>query len=167
LQQLVDVYPPFLLPACSIRNFGLGVNNSFSRIGGLLSPFAAVNARQEASWYYTPEAIFAALSLVAGAAVLLLPPDKKGKALDDMVEDVTEVPELQRRVSSIMHSKASGGGSGSGVDSWQDRVGVTAGQQQQQQRLLGGAGVGGGDRQPQQQLTEEGSQQALLPQQQV
>jgi hypothetical protein len=151
-----------LFPRCSIRNFGLGVNNSFSRIGGLLSPFAAVNARATASWYYTPEAIFAALSLVAGASVLLLPPDKKGKALDDTVEDVTEVPELQRRVSSMTHSGTSGGvGSTSRIDSWQDRAAVTAADQQQQQCGLGG-GAGGKQR-----LTEEGSHQALLPQQQV
>jgi hypothetical protein len=149
---------------CSIRNFGLGVNNAFSRIGGLLSPFAAVNARQDAAWHYTPEAIFAALSLVAGASVLLLPPDKKGKALDDCIEDVTEVPELQRRVSSMVHSKA--GSSSSRNSNWPTGAGVGAGQQQQQQGLQGGAaggGVGGVAADEQPQLTEQGSQQALLP----
>ncbi|KAF6265573.1 major facilitator superfamily domain-containing protein [Scenedesmus sp. NREL 46B-D3] len=88
----------------SIRNFGLGVSNAFSRIGGLLSPFASVNARQDAAWHHAPEAIFAALSLVAGAIVLVLPPDKKGKALDDCVEEVEQVPEMQCKVSSVIHA---------------------------------------------------------------
>lgn len=143
----------------SIRNFGLGVNNAFSRIGGLLSPFAAVNARQDAAWHAAPEAIFAALSLVAGASVLLLPPDKKGKALDDCIEDVAEVPELQRRVSSLVHSRAGNSGS----SSWQQGAAAGAGQQQQQQRAAGGAaGVGGVAADEQPQLTEQGSEQALL-----
>lgn len=61
-----------------MRNFGLGLSNAFSRIGGLLSPFVAVQARQ-LSWQYAPEAIFAALSLVAAGLVFLLPHDKKGE----------------------------------------------------------------------------------------
>lgn len=61
-----------------VRNFGLGLNNAFSRIGGLLSPFVAVQARQ-LSWHYAPEAIFASLSLVAAGLVFLLPADKKGE----------------------------------------------------------------------------------------
>lgn len=60
----------------SVRNFGLGLNNAFSRIGGLLAPFA-VQARN-VSWYHTPEAIFAALSVLAAGLVFLLPHDKKG-----------------------------------------------------------------------------------------
>lgn len=152
-----------LVPSCSIRNFGLGVNNAFSRIGGLLSPFAAVNARSEAAWYRAPEAIFAALSLVAGASVLLLPPDKKGKALDDCIEDVTEVPELQRRVSSMIHSKTGSSRS----SSWQQEAIGVVGTRQQQQQQGGVGGIAGvaaaADGEHSDQLLEQGSQQALLP----
>jgi hypothetical protein len=157
-QHHVDLDASALPRACSIRNFGLGVNNSFSRIGGLLSPFAAVNARAEASWYYTPEAIFAALSLVAGASVLLLPPDKKGKALDDTVEDVTEVPELQRRVSSLVGSRNS-----STLTAEQQQQ-----QQQQQQQGLGGVvGAGAAAVDARLQVAEESPQRALLRQEHV
>lgn len=136
----------------SIRNFGLGVNNSFSRIGGLLSPFAAVNARS-APWRYAPEAIFAALSLVAGSLVLLLPPDKKGKALDDCIEDVTHVPELAKRASSLF-----GGGGGSKRSSWPGGSSVVTGQQQHQAQQ--GVSASGDDAST---LVEEGSAQGLLP----
>jgi hypothetical protein len=59
-----------------VRNFGLGVNNAFSRIGGLLSPYALL--ARHLAWPYGPELIFAVLSLVAAALVFLLPHDKKG-----------------------------------------------------------------------------------------
>lgn len=59
-----------------MRNFGLGVNNAFSRIGGLLSPYALL--ARHLAWPYGPELIFAVLSLVAAGLVFLLPHDKKG-----------------------------------------------------------------------------------------
>jgi hypothetical protein len=61
-----------------VRNFGLGLGNSASRIGGLLSPFAAVQARSV--WVHAPEAIFAAMSVFAAGLVFLLPHDKKGES---------------------------------------------------------------------------------------
>lgn len=92
----------------SVRNFGLGVNNAFSRIAGLVSPFAVKVS--PGAWPHGPEAIFAAFSLVAAGLVFLLPPDKKGQSLDDTLADVKDVPELQRRLSS----SAGGGRRGSG-----------------------------------------------------
>lgn len=67
--------PPLFVQ--QVRNFGLGVSNAFSRIGGLIAPF--VVATQKEGWPYTPQAVFAALALISAGLVFLLPHDKKGK----------------------------------------------------------------------------------------
>jgi hypothetical protein len=82
-----------------------GVNNAFSRIGGLLSPFAVNAAHAPGIWTKAPEAIFAALSLVAAASVWLLPPDKKGQALEDTIDDI-KVAQQARPAAAHHHHNA-------------------------------------------------------------
>lgn len=105
--------PPSRSYPTSVRNFGLGLSNSASRIGGLISPFV-VSLRQpgKLAWSHAPEAIFAALAALAAATVFLLPQDKKGRALDDTLGDIKDVAPLQRGLSSLtgrLHSDAAGG----------------------------------------------------------
>jgi hypothetical protein len=80
-----------------VRNFGLGLNNSFSRIGGMLSSFA-VQARSQGGWPHAPEAIFAALSVVAASLVFLLPADKKGERVWRLVRG--QLPCLQHAIGT-------------------------------------------------------------------
>ncbi|KAF6259151.1 major facilitator superfamily domain-containing protein [Scenedesmus sp. NREL 46B-D3] len=67
---LLWVFTPELYPT-HVRAFGLGINNACARIGGLLSPFAAINLVALGA-PAAAEGVFAAACLAACAAVLVI-----------------------------------------------------------------------------------------------
>lgn len=86
--QVLFVYAPEVYPT-SIRSSGLGIANSFSRLGGILCPFVAVGLTQSCQ---TNLAIlfFSGIPLAAAFAVTLFPNETKGKGLTDSVDDVED-----------------------------------------------------------------------------
>lgn len=75
----MQVYPT------SSRSTGLGIANSFARIGGLVCPLVAVDLVRSCQQGLAVS-LFTAVPLLAGVAVLFFPVETKGKPLSDMVE---------------------------------------------------------------------------------
>eukprot|EP00878_Enallax_costatus_P025698 GHUV01027518.1.p1 GENE.GHUV01027518.1~~GHUV01027518.1.p1 ORF type:complete len:190 (+),score=37.91 GHUV01027518.1:109-678(+) len=81
---LMWVYTPELFPT-HVRALALGVNNAAARIGGLLSPFAAVSL-VSAGAPAAAEGVFVAV-LVAACGAVFLVPGRHGAVGDDELEE--------------------------------------------------------------------------------
>lgn len=67
----------------SARSTGVSLNNSICRIGGFISPYIVILARQT-GWQHSPEAVFCGLAVAAaGASALLLPRQHRVQAVAD------------------------------------------------------------------------------------
>ncbi|KAI8471984.1 MAG: major facilitator superfamily domain-containing protein [Monoraphidium minutum] len=108
---------PELFPT-SCRSFALGITNAISRIGGLISPFASIVAPKQA-WEGSAEAIFAAFSLAAAAAIYLIPRDMNHQRVQDTMEEVRVLSQTEsaaRLTSShrnSLHFRGGGAANGS------------------------------------------------------
>lgn len=127
---------PELFPT-SCRSFALGITNAISRIGGLVSPFAAVVAPREA-WPSSAELIFAVAALAAAAAIYAIPRDMNHRRVSDTVEDVRAMSETERadRAASRLAGKAGRDDRREGLGTAVLRRGGGGGG--------GGSGIGGG-----------------------
>ncbi|XP_048259042.1 solute carrier family 22 member 8-like [Haliotis rufescens] len=76
-------YTPEIFPT-NIRNVGLGTSSAFSRLGGMLGPFAGLLS-EYVTW--GPGAVFTCCCLAATAMINLLP-ETNGKELPQTISDV-------------------------------------------------------------------------------
>eukprot|EP00897_Mesotaenium_endlicherianum_P008740 jgi/Mesen1/7895/ME000420S07040 len=81
--QILFVYAPEVYPT-SMRSTGLGIANSFSRLGGILCPFVAVGLVRSCQ-QGTAVSLFVLIPLVASIAVLFFPTETSGKGLEDTI----------------------------------------------------------------------------------
>lgn len=75
------IYTPEAYPTTS-RSLGLGINNAYARMGGMVAPFIAVNL-PEAGLEVLAELILTVLVTVGGIASFLLPFETAGKELKE------------------------------------------------------------------------------------
>lgn len=104
------IYTPEVFPT-TVRSVGLGVTNSFSRIGGIMSPFVAVSLVQ-AGHLHAAEGILAGFCAVASVFALLLPIETKGRALmaeAEPVEQAIDLPRLHREGPQHGNGRSTGG----------------------------------------------------------
>ncbi|XP_064609274.1 solute carrier family 22 member 15-like [Liolophura sinensis] len=94
---LIFMYTPELYPT-NIRSLGIGVVSIASRIGGLLSPFAATLSR-EVPWL--PAAVFGGFCLLVALSCPLLP-ETRGK---DLPQTLADLENLYRTNSSTKQKK--------------------------------------------------------------
>ncbi|CAG2187912.1 OCTN [Mytilus edulis] len=79
----VFLYTPELYPT-NLRNVGLGMASTVSRIGSMISPFAATLADHV---FWGPAAIFALLNIIC-TIILLTLPETMGRELPTTVEEM-------------------------------------------------------------------------------
>ena len=76
----MQVYPT------QLRATGLGIANSFARIGGVLCPLVAVELVKSCQLSLAIS-LFSAIPILGAIAVVLLPFETKGRLLTDTVEE--------------------------------------------------------------------------------
>eukprot|EP00873_Tetraselmis_striata_P016735 jgi/Tetstr1/436999/TSEL_002738.t1 len=81
---VIYIYTPEVYPTTS-RSLGLGINNAFARMAGMVAPFIAVNL-PEAGMEVLAELLLAGLVTLGGAASFLLPFETAGKELTETVQ---------------------------------------------------------------------------------
>lgn len=98
---------PELFPTQS-RSFALGITNAVSRLGGLVSPYAAIVAPRE-GWPHAAELIFAVFSLAAAGAIYAIPRDTAGQRVQDTMEELRDLSATERaqRASSTASRRRS------------------------------------------------------------
>ncbi|MCO5575652.1 hypothetical protein L7F22_029455 [Adiantum nelumboides] len=82
---IVYIYAPEVYPT-ELRATGLGVANSFARIGGVLCPLVAVELVKNCQLPLAV-ALFVAVPLLGSVAVALLPIETSGRLLTDTLEE--------------------------------------------------------------------------------
>lgn len=99
---------PELFPTQS-RSSALGLTNAISRIGGLISPYAAIVAPKQ-GWSHSAEMIFAVFSVAAAAAIYTIPRDMSNQRVQDTLEEIRALSETEKagRIASRAARHASG-----------------------------------------------------------
>eukprot|EP00892_Ulva_mutabilis_P006923 jgi/Ulvmu1/4602/UM002_0331.1 len=88
------IYTPEIYPT-KIRSFAFGIYNALSRLGGLVSPFVAVDLAQQ-SGIRAAAGVLLGGSAVAGILAVFLPIETMGRSLPEDTEEIQELAILER-----------------------------------------------------------------------